>query len=91
MKYYRPEAVVLQCGADSPSGDRLGPFNLSMTSHANCVTFAQGFRLPTLVLGGGGYTIRNVARGWAFETGELVGIEMDPVLLYNEYYPVSLS
>jgi histone deacetylase 1/2 len=90
MKYYQPEAVVLQCGADSLSGDRLGPFNLSMAGHANCVTFVQGFRLPTLVLGGGGYTIRNVARAWAFETGELLGIEMDPVLPYNEYYPVSL-
>lgn len=30
--------------------------------------------------------MRNVARTWAFETGVLVGKEMDPVLPYNEYY-----
>lgn len=30
MEWYRPSAVVLQCGGDSLSGDRLGPFNLSM-------------------------------------------------------------
>jgi len=30
MKWYRPGAVVLQCGADSINGDRLGVFNLSM-------------------------------------------------------------
>ena len=30
MEKYRPEAVVLQCGADSLSGDRLGCFNLSL-------------------------------------------------------------
>lgn len=30
MEMYRPEAVVLQCGADSVAGDRLGCFNLSL-------------------------------------------------------------
>lgn len=30
MDIYRPEAVVLQCGADSVAGDRLGCFNLSL-------------------------------------------------------------
>lgn len=30
MDWYRPTAVVLQCGADSLAGDKLGCFNLSM-------------------------------------------------------------
>ena len=30
MEMYRPSAVVLQCGADSLAGDRLGCFNLSL-------------------------------------------------------------
>lgn len=30
MEMYRPSAIVLQCGADSLSGDRLGCFNLSI-------------------------------------------------------------
>lgn len=30
MDFYRPGAVVLQCGADSLSGDKLGCFNLSL-------------------------------------------------------------
>ncbi|KAF3764175.1 histone deacetylase, partial [Cryphonectria parasitica EP155] len=91
MTYYQPEAVVLQCGGDSLSGDRLGCFNLSMRGHANCVNFVRKFNLPTLVLGGGGYTMRNVARTWAYETGRLVGVEMDPVLPYNEYYDATLT
>jgi len=86
MEYYKPEAVVLQCGGDSLSGDRLGCFNLSMRGHANCVRFVKSFNLPTLVLGGGGYTMRNVARTWAFETGQLIGMEMSPTLPYNDYY-----
>jgi acetoin utilization deacetylase AcuC-like enzyme len=46
--------------------------------HANCVKFVKKFNLPTLVLGGGGYTMRNVARTWAYETGVVVGEEMGP-------------
>lgn len=86
MEWYRPEAVVLQCGGDSLSGDRLGCFNLSMRGHANCVNFVKGFGLPTLVVGGGGYTMRNVARTWAFETGILLGENLGQELPYNDYY-----
>ncbi|KAE8331727.1 hypothetical protein BDV39DRAFT_168469 [Aspergillus sergii] len=86
MEWYRPEAVVLQCGGDSLSGDRLGCFNLSMRGHANCVNFIKSFNLPTLILGGGGYTMRNVARTWAFETGILVGDPLGSELPYNDYY-----
>lgn len=88
MEWYRPEAVVLQCGGDSLSGDRLGCFNLSMRGHANCVNYIKSFDLPTLILGGGGYTMRNVARTWAFETGILVGDSLGSELPYNDYYEV---
>ena len=30
MQFYRPSAIVLQCGADSLAYDRLGCFNLSI-------------------------------------------------------------
>ncbi|GAW11615.1 hypothetical protein ANO14919_009620 [Xylariales sp. No.14919] len=86
MEFYNPDAVVLQCGGDSLSGDRLGCFNLSMEGHANCVKFVKSFNRPTLVVGGGGYTMRNVARTWAFETGLLVDAQMDRTLPFNEYY-----
>ncbi|KAJ2687755.1 histone deacetylase [Coemansia spiralis] len=85
MEWYQPDAVVLQCGTDSLAGDKLGTFNLSMEGHAECVRFVKDFNLPTLVLGGGGYTIRNVSRVWAYETGILVGTEMDRKLPMNDY------
>jgi histone deacetylase 1/2 len=78
IEWYRPSAIVLQCGGDSLSGDKLGCFNLSMKGHANCVRYVKKFNLPTLVLGGGGYTMRNVARAWAYETGVVVGEEIGP-------------
>ncbi|KAH7092639.1 hypothetical protein FB567DRAFT_558031 [Paraphoma chrysanthemicola] len=86
MTYYGPEAIVLQCGGDSLSGDRLGCFNLSMDGHANCVRYVKSFGVPVIILGGGGYTMRNVARTWAYETGQLVDEKMSKQLPYNDYY-----
>lgn len=86
MTYYGPEAIVLQCGGDSLSGDRLGCFNLSMAGHANCVKYVKSFGVPVIVLGGGGYTMRNVARTWAYETGALVNKKMPKQLPFNDYY-----
>jgi histone deacetylase 1/2 len=86
MQVYQPGAIVLQCGADSLSGDRLGCFNLSLNGHAECVKFVLQQKLPTLILGGGGYTIRNVARCWTLETAVVLGEELSNELPYNDYY-----
>ncbi|ODQ57044.1 hypothetical protein WICANDRAFT_81273 [Wickerhamomyces anomalus NRRL Y-366-8] len=86
MEWYQPSAIVLQCGGDSLSGDRLGCFNLSMKGHANCVNFCKSLNVPLMILGGGGYTMRNVARTWAFETGLLNSELLDTDLPYNDYY-----
>ncbi|PWN18495.1 histone deacetylase [Microstroma glucosiphilum] len=85
MEWYRPGAVVLQCGADSLAGDKLGCFNLSMRGHAACVSYLQSFNVPLLMVGGGGYTVRNVARTWTYETALLLGREPDEDLPFNEY------
>ncbi|XP_075490516.1 histone deacetylase 9 isoform X2 [Primulina tabacum] len=76
MDCYVPGAIVLQCGADSLAGDRLGCFNLSIDGHAACVKFVKQLNLPLLVTGGGGYTKENVARCWTVETGALLGVEL---------------
>ncbi|OBA20402.1 histone deacetylase transcription modifier [Metschnikowia bicuspidata var. bicuspidata NRRL YB-4993] len=86
MEWYQPSAIVLQTGGDSLSGDRLGCFNLSMRGHANCVNFVRLFGVPLMVVGGGGYTMRNVSRTWAFESGLLNNVILPLELPYNEYY-----
>eukprot|EP00924_Labyrinthula_sp_SR-Ha-C_P013508 maker-scaffold_5-snap-gene-5.51-mRNA-1 protein AED:0.01 eAED:0.01 QI:285/1/1/1/1/1/3/105/409 len=72
MKYFDPEAIVLQCGADSLIGDRLGSFCLSVKGHSTCVEYIKKLKKPLLVLGGGGYTVSNVSRCWFYETALLV-------------------
>jgi len=86
MESYDPTAIVLQCGADSLSGDRLGCFNLSLEGHADCVEFMKSFHRPLLLLGGGGYTMRNVARCWTAETAVALDTELDPQLPFTDYY-----
>lgn len=46
--------------------------------HADCIRFVKKFNIPMLVLGGGGYTIRNVSRAWAYETAVIIGQEIGP-------------
>jgi len=86
MERYQPSAVVLQCGADSLTQDRLGCFNLTLKGHAKCVEYMLKFNKPLLLLGGGGYTIRNVARCWTYETATALGEEIANDLPYNDYF-----
>lgn len=85
IEVFQPGAVVMQCGADSLCGDRLGCFNLSLKGHADCVAYVRGFNIPVLVLGGGGYTLRNVPRVWTYETAVLVGTDIKDILPYHDY------
>jgi histone deacetylase 1/2 len=86
MEVYRPSVIVLQCGADSLAGDRLGCFNLSLKGHAECVDYIRRFNLPLVLLGGGGYTIRNVARCWTYETSTALNCVIANELPYNDYF-----
>ncbi|WOL11743.1 histone deacetylase 6 [Canna indica] len=86
MEVYQPDVVVLQSGADSLTSDRIGVFNLTLNGHADCLRYLRSFNIPMMVLGGGGYTMRNVARCWCYETAIAVDVELDNDLPYNEYY-----
>lgn len=56
------------------------------SGHAECVSFVKSFNIPFIILGGGGYTVRNVARTWAYETGLLVGEQLGADLPFNDYF-----
>ncbi|GAM83466.1 hypothetical protein ANO11243_014540 [Dothideomycetidae sp. 11243] len=80
LETFRPAAIVLQCGADSLGGDRLGQFNLNIKAHGECLSFVKAAGVPLLVLGGGGYTARNVARAWCHETALAVDATLNDTL-----------
>jgi histone deacetylase 3 len=86
---FRPSSIVLQCGADSLGCDRLGAFNLSIAAHGECVNFVRKYNVPLLVLGGGGYTIKNVSRCWTYETSVLIGAGIPdelPATVYDSFF-----
>ena len=61
--------------------------NFSMiTGHGECVNFVKKFNVPLMVLGGGGYTVRNVARCWTYETSICVDQDLSLELPYNTEY-----
>ncbi len=68
VEYYRPHAIVLQCGADSLSYDKLGDFCLTVNGHSETLKIVKSFNTPLMLLGGGGYSVENVARCWTNET-----------------------
>ncbi|KAL2207174.1 histone deacetylase [Sarocladium strictum] len=82
VQKFRPGAIALQCGADSLAGDRLGRFNLQVQGHGACVAFCKRMGIPLILFGGGGYTPRNVARAWTYETSIAIGCDdkINPVL-----------
>jgi histone deacetylase HOS2 len=82
VERFQPTAIVLQCGADSLAGDRLGRFNVQVEGHGACVTFCKSLKIPLLLVGGGGYTPRNVARAWAHETSIAIGCDatLNPII-----------
>jgi Deacetylases, including yeast histone deacetylase and acetoin utilization protein len=67
MQKFKPEAIVLQCGSDSLSGDRLGCFNLSIKGHGEAVNFTKSFGVPLLLLGGKMFVLLvKIDRGWIY-------------------------
>ena len=57
-----------------------------LQGHAKCVEYIKSFNLPLLMLGGGGYTIRNVARCWTYETAVALDCSIPNELPYNDYF-----
>lgn len=76
VEAFRPEAVVLQCGADAVAEDPLSRLSLSNNSHWAVVAALAPLAPRFLVLGGGGYNPWTVGRLWAGVWATLIGAEI---------------
>ncbi|MEP3299050.1 MAG: acetoin utilization protein AcuC [Pseudoruegeria sp.] len=61
---FKPDAIVLQCGADALTEDPLARLTLSNGAHRSVVAALNGMSPRYLVLGGGGYNPWSVGRCW---------------------------
>lgn len=73
---FRPEAVVLQCGADAVTEDPLSRLCLSNNAHRAVLAALRPLAPRLMVLGGGGYNPWTVGRLWSLIWADLAGAEV---------------
>lgn len=73
VEEFRPEALVLQCGADSLLEDPLSRLALSNRAYLEALRALLPLAPRVLVLGGGGYNPWSVGRLWTAIWGTLAG------------------
>lgn len=77
---FKPQAIVLQCGADAVAEDPLSRLTLSNNAHWRTVSSLRDLAPRFLVLGGGGYNPWSVARLWSGVWATLNGFDIPDVL-----------
>jgi len=76
VERFRPEAIMLQAGADALEEDPLAKLSLSNNAHFQVVRAVMGLAPRLVVTGGGGYNPFSAGRCWAGIWAVLNGIEI---------------
>ncbi|MEM7471977.1 MAG: acetoin utilization protein AcuC [Pseudomonadota bacterium] len=76
VRGFRPDAIILQCGADAVEEDPLSHQSLSNNAHWGVLAGLMGLAPRLLVQGGGGYNPWSVGRLWTGNWAVLNGIEI---------------
>lgn len=76
LERYKPQFIILQCGADSLAGDPITGLHLSANAHRHAARRLRALserccRGRLLALGGGGYRLGNLAAAWTAVVEEL--------------------
>ena len=82
VRKFRPEIILVQCGADGHANDRLAHLRLTTNMYVEVVSEMHNLAHELcegrfLLFGGGGYTLANVPRVWALAFATLAGIKLD--------------
>jgi len=80
VRRYRPQMLLLQCGADSHDNDLLAHLRLTTKAYREIAATVHSLSHEVsdgrlVVFGGGGYNIANVARTWTIVAYTLAGFE----------------
>ena len=80
LKKFRPEIILVQCGADGHLDDRLAHLRLTTKLYSEVVGQMHDLAHQLcngrlLLFGGGGYTLANVPRVWTVAFSTLAGVK----------------
>jgi acetoin utilization protein AcuC len=80
IKKFRPEIILVQCGADGHLDDRLAHLRLTTRVYEEVVSRTHDLAHELcngrlLLFGGGGYTLANVPRVWTVAFSTLAGVK----------------
>lgn len=74
FRWFRPEVVVLQMGADPHYTDPLAHVVLTTQGWLRAVQWVAELEIPIVATGGGGYSLTAVARMWTLALATLKGV-----------------
>ena len=82
IRRFRPEIILVQCGADGHADDRLAHLRLTTNTYEEVVSEMHNLAHELcegrfLLFGGGGYTLANVPRVWTVAFATLAGKKLD--------------
>jgi len=82
VRKFRPEIILVQCGADGHADDRLAHLRLTTNTYREVVSEMHSLAHELcdgrfLLFGGGGYTLANVPRVWTVAFATLAGKKLD--------------
>ena len=82
VRRFRPEIILVQCGADGHADDRLAHLRLTTNTYEEVVSEMHNLAHELcegrfLLFGGGGYTLANVPRVWTVAFATLAGKKLD--------------
>jgi acetoin utilization protein AcuC len=80
LERFKPDVIVAQLGIDSHRTDPLTHLALDIQGFARAFARILPLAPRVVALGGGGYDIRNVARGWTAAWAVLNGVELPGAL-----------
>ncbi len=85
VEEFRPEIILVQCGADGHLDDRLAHLRLSTETYREVVLEMHRLahelcRGRFVLFGGGGYTLSNVPRVWAVAFATLAEVSQDDAI-----------
>ena len=82
VRKFRPEIIIVQCGADGHANDLLAHLRLTTNMYIEVVSKMHDLAHDLcdgrfLLLGGGGYTLANVPRVWALAFATLADVKLN--------------